>query len=167
MPHSHMPVRHLLRQVELYRAKREQGDQPDARPEWLTGFIEGIAALFEPLADDGRAGYDCRLVDDRWVLEMYLGATEMVGGSEDGQLRYTNFQFDLDGLCERFDRLDRFCWTAIPDAPDESGGAPRSSVMISGTVNKEPLRLHIYSMPPTDAGPGFREFADGRREPVQ
>lgn len=164
MTHSHMPVRHLLRQVEIYRARREQGEQNDVRPEWITEFIETVADLFEPLADDGRAGFDCRLVDELWVVEMFLGGTELVGGARDGQTRYTNFQFDLHALTKCFDTIERFRWNAIPETVDETGGLPRSSVMIEGGVGEESLRLHVYSLPPEDAGPGFREHTDGRVE---
>lgn len=166
MPHSHMPVQHLLRQVELYRSRREDGRQQDVRPDWLTQFIESCAELFEPLAEDARAGFDCRLVDDVWVLEMYLGGTEIVGGPDDGQLRYSNFQFNLHGLLDRFDDVDRFRWNAIPDCPDDADGNPRSSLLVSGRIEDNALRMHVYSVPPEEAGPGFREYEDGRREPV-
>lgn len=165
MSHSHMPVQHLLRQVEIYRSKRQQGEQADNRPEWMTALIESIADLFEPLADEGRAGYDCRIVDGRWVLEMYLGATEIVGGPEDGQLSYTNFQFDLHGLLDRFDAVDRFRWNAIPGAAEE-GGIARSTVMISGRVGENEVRMHVHSIPPADAGPGFRQTLDGEITPA-
>ena len=165
MTHSHMPVQHLLRQVEIYRSKRQQGEQADVRPAWMTAFIESIAGLFEPLADDGRAGYDCRMIDGTWVLEMYLGATEIVGGPDDGQLRYTNFQFDLNGLLDRFDTIDRFRWNAIPGAADD-GGIARSTVMVSGRVGENQMRMHVHSIPPDDAGPGFREDINGEREPA-
>lgn len=166
MSHSHMPVQHLLRQVEIYRSKRQTGESADNRPEWMTSFIEGIADLFEPLADEGRAGYDCRLVDGTWVLEMYLGATEIVGGPQDGQLRYTNFQFDLHGLIDRLDTVDRFRWNAIPDAAEDGEGIARSTVLISGTVDGNLLRMHVHSMPPADAGPGFRQQLNGDVEPA-
>lgn len=166
MSHSHMPVNHLLRQVAIYRSKRQQGTQNDVRPEWMTVFVESVADLFEPLADEGRVGFDCQFVDDRWVLEMYLGGTELVGGSNDGEMRYSMFQLDLHGLFERFEIIDRFRWNSIPDSLDDEEGTPRSSVMIEGRVGENTVRLHIYSIPPEDAGPGFREFPDGRVEPA-
>lgn len=166
MSHSHMPVQHLLRQVELYRSKRQCGAHLDVRPPWLTDFTESIADLFEPLGDDARAGYDCRLVDGRWVLEMFLGGTEIVGGPQDGELRYANFLFDLHGLLDRFDSIERFRWHAIPGPAAEGDGIARSTVMITGTIGEHSLRLHVHSIPPDDAGPGFREHADGRVEPA-
>ena len=162
MSHSHMPVKHLLRQVEIYRSKREQRD---VRPEWVTRLIERVADLFEPLADEARVGYDCQLAEDRWIVEMFLGATELVGGPRDGQSRYTNFQFDFHHLLDLFATVDRFRWNALPEKLDDEG-TPRSSVMIEGSVDGNSVRLHIYSFPPDDAGPGFRELADGTVQPA-
>ena len=163
MSHSHMPVRHLLRQVEIYRSKREQRD---SRPDWLTQFIEEAADLFEPLDDAGRVGFDCQLVEDRWVVEMYMGGTEIVGGPNDGEIRHAVFQLDLHAMLNRFEEVDRFRWNCIPESLDEDEGTPRSSVMIDGRTGGNALRLHVYSFPPEDAGPGFREFEDGRVEPA-
>ena len=162
MSHSHMPVRHLLRQVEIYRSNREQRD---VRPEWVTELIERVADLFEPLADEARVGYDCQLTEDRWVIEMFLGATELIGGPRDGQSRFTNFQFDLHNLLDLFATVDRFRWNSFPEKLDDEG-TPRSSVMIEGNVDGNMVRLHIYSFPPEDAGPGFRELADGTVKPA-
>jgi len=163
MSHSHMPVRHLLRQVEIYRSKRQQRD---VRPEWVTALIERVADQFEPLADEGRVGFECQLVEDRWVIEMYLGGSEFVGGPRDGQMRYTNFQFDLHNLLDAFEVIDRFRWNAFPEKLDDDEGLPRSSVMIEGRTDGNMVRLHVYSFPPDDAGPGFQEYPDGRVQPV-
>ena len=48
------------------------------------------------------------------------------------------------------------------DIPIENCG----SVMIEGNVDGNSVRLHIYSFPPDDAGPGFRELADGSVQPA-
>lgn len=164
MSHSHMPVQHLLKQVEIYKARK---NSRDVRPEWVTAFIERVAELFEPLADDGRVGFDCQLLDDQWIIGLYLGSTEFVGGPDDGEVRYNNFQFDLHGLLDCFCEIDQFLWNAFPDLQTEAeASCARSSVMISGRVQEKPLRLRIYSIPPQDAGPGFREFNNGSRQPL-
>lgn len=160
--HSHIPVQHLLKQVELFKSRRESRT---VRPEWLTAFIERIADLFEPLADDGRVGFDCRLLEDRWVVAMYLGATEIVGGPEDGELKFTNFQFDVHGLVDRFCEIDRLVWNAIPEAIVGDADTPRSSITVDGRVEGNTLRLQVYAIPPNDAGPGFRKPIDGDRQP--
>lgn len=162
MSHSHIPVRHLLKQVEIYRATRAGRD---GRPGWVTDFIDRVAELFEPFTDVGRVGFECQLDEDRWVIGMYLGTTEIVGGPEDGFSRATNFQFDLGSLLQRFGEIDRFLWSAFPDSGADDAQA-RSFVTIDGRVEGRPLRLRIFSVPPRDAGPGFRQYADGRRDPV-
>lgn len=163
MSHSHLPVRHLLKQIEIYKSKRAQRG---IRPEWLTTFIEDVAELFEPVADDGRVGFDCQLAEEGWTVALYLGGTEMVGGPEDGQSQYTGFQFDLLQLIDRFSEIERFRWSAFPEGSDLHEGASLSLVTIEGVVGDQWLRLRIHSVPPTDAGPGFRQFPDGRRESI-
>ncbi len=160
--HSHLPVQHLLKQVELFKSRRESRS---LRPEWLNGFIERVAELFEPLADDGRVGFDCQMLEDRWIFGLYLGATEIVGGPEDGQLRYTNFQFDVHGLIDRFCQIERLTWNAFPEVIEGASSEPRSSITVDGLVETNALRLQVYSIPPDDAGPGFRKQLDGEREP--
>lgn len=163
MSHSHLPVRHLLKQVEIYKSRR---NQRGIRPEWLTAFIEDVAELFEPVSDDGRVGFDCQLAEQGWALALYLGGTEIVGGPDDGQSRYASFQFDLLKLIDRFSEIERFRWSAFPERSDLHGGRPLSLVTIEGLVGGQWLRLQIHSVPPTDAGPGFRQFPDGRRESI-
>ncbi|MGH7130251.1 MAG: hypothetical protein ACREIV_16900, partial [Planctomycetaceae bacterium] len=63
MSHSHMPVNHLIRQVELYRERRRERD---VRPAAVTEFIEAAAELFEPLMEEGRVGFDCCAGEQRW-----------------------------------------------------------------------------------------------------
>ena len=159
MSHSHMPVKHLLKQVEIYKNKRRTRDR---RPTWVTDFINEVAELFEPLRDVGRVGFDCQLAQDRWILAMYLGSTELVGGKHDGQARHTNFQFDLSALTEIFDSISQFCWDAFPDGADDDSSNVHSLITVEGTIGTHPVILRLYSVPPTDAGPGFRQYPDGR-----
>ena len=163
MGHSHLPVRHLIKQVEIYRSTRSQRD---VRPEWVTAFIERIADLFEPLADEGRVGFDCHLSEEGWTVGLYLGGTEIVGGPEDGESRYAGFQFDLLPLLDQFSEIERFRWSAFPDGSAGAVAASLAFVTIEGLVGDQRLRLRIQSTPPADAGPAFRQFPDGRIEPV-
>lgn len=163
MSHSHLPVQHLLKQVEIYRSKRSQRD---VRPDWLTAFIDAIAELFEPVEDDGRVGFDCHPGEDGWTVGVYLGRTEIVGGPDDGQSRYAGFRFDLLPLLEQFSEIERFRWSAFPDGGEDEDAALLSFVTIEGCVQDQSLRLRICAIPPADAGPGFRQYPDGRREPA-
>jgi hypothetical protein len=162
LSHSHLPVQHLLKQVELYRSNR---NNRDVRPEWLTRFIDRTAELFDPAADVARVGFDCRLDEDGWEVNLFLGSTEIVGGKEDGHTRHCNFEFDLSALVDQFDEIERFSWNAIPEAQN-GGVCPHSFVTLTGVVAKSFLRIRIHSVPPAEVGPGLREFPNGKRESV-
>lgn len=159
-----MPVQHLLKQVEIYRSKRESRK---LRPDWLDQFIHQIAELFEPITADGRVGFDCQASDDRWNVCMYLGSAEVIGGPADGQSRHTNFQFNLLQLIDMFDAVHSLSWNAYPDSHVPTfEDKPCSCVTIEGEVVSTSLTLQIDSVPPQEAGPGFHEYPDGNRTPV-
>lgn len=160
MSHSHLPVQHLLKQVETYRARR---DSRRATPAWVADLIGKVADLFEPLTEDGRVGYESQWTDDGWILGVYLGGTEIVGGPKDGTCRPSDFHFDLLPLLDLFTDIERLRWNAFPQG---SGPHGSSLVMVAGRIDEQPVRLRIYAAPPPGAKPGFRQFPDGRREPV-
>lgn len=157
MSHSHMPIRHLLKQVEIFKSKRAQRD---VRPQWVTQFIDEVADLFEPMTDVGRVGFDCRLAEECWFVSLFLGSTEVVGGPEDGQSHYTNFRFDLSPLLERFSRIERFAWNSLPHQSESDDHG--SYITIEGHLEENRLRLDIRSIPPETAGPGFKVYPNGR-----
>jgi hypothetical protein len=107
---SHLSARHLLQQIETDRSKRAKRD---IRPVWLTALIECAAELFEPLAEVGRVGFDCRLDEQGWSVSLYLGTVEFVGGKTDGQTQRVGFRFDLKALLEQFTRVDDVSWTVL------------------------------------------------------
>ena len=154
MPHSHLLVAHLLRQI---------GDRPapdlrrDTRPAWLTDFVERVSGLFEPVSGLGRVGFDCRPDDGRWCAAVFLGATEVVGGPQDGLLRAAGFSMDLVALQDLFDRVDDLSLYAA--AEDGTGERPR--ITLHGEVAGEPVTLEILSAPPGGATPGFKRYAGG------
>ena len=157
-----MPVRHLLKQVEIYKSKRAQRD---VRPAWVTEFINSVADLFEPMTDVGRVGFDCRFLEDCWRVDLFLGSTEVVGGPNDGRAEHTNFRFDMKPLLEKFTDIARFDWHSLaPDSgdPNADDAAMGSHVTIEGHVASNLLRLHVCSIPPNTAGPGFKLYPDGR-----
>lgn len=162
MSHAHLPVQHLLQQLE----KRGRSRQRDVRPQWIRPIIDEVAELFEPISGVGRVGFDCRLGEDRWELSFYLGACEVMGGQNDGQARPLNFQFDLHQLSQKFNLVERFDWTAYPnriDMPDEEAV---SMMTIEGYWADNPIRLNVFETSPPQVGPGLREYPDGRREQV-
>jgi len=162
LTHSHIPVKHLLKQLETDRPNRERRD---VRPQWVSDFIDAAAQLFEPLSDVGRVGFDCQLIDDRWMVGLYLGRTEIVGGKQDGQTCCNAFQFALLPLLELLTEVEHCSWNVIPD-PLSDGPRPDSFLTVEGMIDGNPIHLHIDSVPPPDAGPGIRAFPDGHVEPA-
>lgn len=164
MPHAHLTVNHLLKQLET---RREQKLPRDRRPDWLTAVIDAAADLFDPVAGLGRVGFDCRPTEAGWVAILYLGSEEIVGGPDDGQTRHADFRFDALAATALFDQVDELLLDAFPSLADASEGQPTAAgvrLTVRGTVADHPLTLHVHAMPPDAAGPGFRRFPNGRRE---
>lgn len=159
MSHSHLLVHHLLKQLEEH--KRERRDR-DRRPEWLNAFVHQTAAMFEPLAGVARVGYQCELTPEGWEARLYLGSTEIVGGRDDGSSRLISFEFDFGKLADGFTRLDEFRWNVCTTTDGSAG----SFVTLRGLVDNQLVCLKIYSRPPQDVGPAFRQLPDGTLEDV-
>ncbi|MCA9039237.1 MAG: hypothetical protein KDA65_02705 [Planctomycetaceae bacterium] len=158
MSHSHMPVAHLVKQVELYKAKREQRDN---RPAWLVELIDEMTDLFEPMTEIGRVGFDCQVDEGHWTLALFLGQTEYVGGQHDGLARATNFQFNLLPLLNLIDEVHHLDYFACPDVSMQTSLECESHITLIGQHQNNPLRLHILSTAPHMAGPGIRQFSNG------
>ncbi len=159
MSHSHLPIRHLLRQVEKHAGRR----QPALKvPDWLTEFVQQAADLFEPFQGVARPGYECVHGEDRWEIGLFLGRTEVVGGPLDGDQLPVNFRFDLAGLAKLFEPLEVLRWNAFPDCHDCSDDAlDLSCIIAEGRVNGVHVSLQVHSGPPEAAGPALKRYADG------
>jgi hypothetical protein len=181
--HAHLPIRHLIRQVEI----RNQRPSRDNRPQWMAGFVDSLAEMFEPFTDMGRVGFECRATtEERWEITMYLGRNEVIGGRLDGRRVPVDFQFDVRRACDLFESVTSVRWnvfgaddtfgepngegaeTVTPDAataPEGTAGAgtggERSYLMIDGIHAGSGVRLKVFSTPPADAGPGLRVHHDG------
>src|SRR4029077_1771611 len=106
---------------------------------------ECAADLFEPVADVGRVGYDCRLDEQGWSAALYLGTVELVGGKTDGETQRVDFRFDLKPLLDRFSRIDELAWSVLEQPESEDDAAPRSFLSIDGLVEENRIRLPIHS----------------------
>ena len=140
----------------------------DKRPEWLVELTECVADLFEPLRDVARVGFDCRPVNGRWHLDVFLGPTETVGGAQDGYQQVPSFKFDLRALFRCFDRIEACDWLAAPSgeaARDDEPALPPgfSQLQIEGDVQGSPLAITVSSLPPEEIGVGLKIYGD---EPV-
>lgn len=162
LSHSHLPVKHLLKQLEIYRSTRKNRD---IRPQWLTDLIGRVSELFDPADEVARVGFECRLTEEAWELLLFLGSTEIVGGPADGQTRVAGFRFDLLTLIDNFTVVDQVEWNARPQSAGEAE-PDRSFVKITGRVDGEPLKLLIFAVPPAGVGPGIRAHHNGGCEPA-
>lgn len=163
MSHSHLPVKHLLKQLEIYRSTRKNRD---IRPQWLTDLIGRVSGLFDPVDEVARVGFECRLTEEAWELLLFLGSTEIVGGPADGHTRFANFRFDLLTLIDNFSEVDSIEWNALPQSAAGEAEADRSFIQIMGRIDEEPLKLLIFATPPAAVGPGIRTHHNGDCEPA-
>ena len=160
MDHSHLPNNHILRNLEDREPR-----SGDSRPNWLVELIDRAAVLFEPLMSVSRVGFDCWPTEDHWVLYLFLGDTEIIGGSDDGRLDPPEFHFDLLALFELLDDVQSSQWTVFPVADDETG-SDRSFVSLMAKYQGNPVCLRLLSIAPGHAGPGLKLFPNGDRETV-
>jgi hypothetical protein len=156
--HSHLAVRHLVRELEI----KGRPARRLAVPEWLKTLLCDASEDFNPSTDSSRAGYECRLTEQGWEASLFLGTSEIIGGARDGQLQPTGFQLDLLSLMKRFDRIDVLDWNAMPARGDSA--ADGSFVTLEGVACGEPLRLHVLATPIDGTAPGLRRHQDGRVE---
>lgn len=164
MSHSHLVIRHLIRQVDDFA---DRPPQPRELPEWLQGFVADVAELFEPFRGVARPGFECHWGEDRWEVSVFLGKSEVVGGAQDGGLLPVNFRFDVQQLPALFERLDALRWNAIPDCgTTDDEGLPLSFLVAEGVVCGQPITLQVHAAPPEAIGPGTRRLADGACSPA-
>jgi hypothetical protein len=154
-----MSPEELLHQLEEYESRRARKDR---RPKWLKHFIEQIAELFEPLRDVARAGYDCRMDEHGWLIRMYLGTTEIIGGPKDGQIEHASFRMDVQQLIQLFEHVDRLEWYSVANAePEDFDGHVRSLLSVVGTLGDgQKIQLEMLASPPRYAPPGMRHTAN-------
>ena len=151
-----MSIEELLEQMEEYRARRGAKDH---RPGWLKDFVRTTAEVFEPLEHAGRVGFDCQAGDDGWIVTMYIGTTEIVGGPRDGQIDHVGFRIDLSVMTRLFDSLERLEWYSVSNKHDNRfNEATRSLLSVVGTVaNNQKVRLELLGAPPKYVGPGLKK----------
>jgi hypothetical protein len=154
-------VQHLLKQLEHHSSRR---DERDPRPDWLVEFVERLAEHFAPLSGVGRVGCECEAGEHGWEARLYLGATELVGGKEDGRARGCSFELHLSELLTCFSAVDEVRWNVAAGQGDDAGG---SFITIHGAVHEQPVCVKAYSRAPAHAGPGLRQYHDGRVQPVE
>lgn len=164
MSHSHLSIRHFLSQLDSLPNHRPRGLQ---LPDWLKAFIQEAADCFEPDRESARAGYVCSCINDGWMVQLFLGLTEVVGGPEDGANLPTGFRYDLETARHLFDEIRNVCWCENPDGYYQAGDlASEATAVISGQIGDQFVTLEVLHRPPADMGPGLLLHMDGRCEVV-
>lgn len=162
MSHSHLAVRHLIRQLE---SRPRQRKSKPIQPEWLTQLLDNLSDRFEPFQGVARVGYECALHDGVWEISLFLGERESIGGSADGQQSAVNFQFNLLGIERAFDTLHAIDWNAFPGTLAwQENAADLSFLVLRGQKCGAEVCVRIQASASEEAGPGLRHHADGRVE---
>ena len=154
-----MSPEELLQHLAEYESRRTPKDH---RPVWLKQLIQQVAGLFEPLRDVARAGYDCRMDEQGWLIRMYLGTTEIIGGPKDGQIEHASFRMDLQQLTEMFEQVDRLEWYSVANVESEDfDGQLRCLLSVVGTVAEgQRIQLELLASPPRYAPPAIVTTGD-------
>lgn len=158
-----MSIEELLQQMEEYHNRREQRDH---RPAWLKRFVNTAAAVFEPLTDIGRVGFDCNADEQGWLVCMYLGTTEIIGGPRDGQIDHAGFKIDVLQVHSLFCSVERFEWFSVANEKDDRFSQNVRSVMVvHGTLEDgQSVRLELLHVPPKYVSAGISQkynYGDG------
>lgn len=150
-----MSIEELLEQMEAYRARRAEKDH---RPKWLRQFVRQAADLFEPLEQSGRVGFDCRADEHGWIVTMYLGTTEIIGGPRDGQIDHVGFRIDLSELGRLFCDVDQLEWYSVANTDNTTfNDSTRSLLCVKGTIEgNHRIHLELLGTPPRYVGPGLK-----------
>lgn len=164
--HAHTTIQFLVQRAEALAQRRQRQDR---KPDWLSGFIEETADLFEPQTEAARVGYDCSFDEQAWRVHFYLGDAEHFGGMHDGKRQRIPFDFNLKQLLECFESVDSIRNRTLSSESVE-GEEQTTLIEITGLLSAayggEQLTVGIRSRPPRAAGPGVRIHPDGSIEAV-
>ena len=74
-----------------------------------------------------------------------------------------SFEVDVERLTEKFSERDEFFWSVFPDGAQDIAD-PQTYLTVSGLVDGNRVRLHLFATPSEETGPGLKVFPDGRFE---
>lgn len=122
-------------------------------PDWLKQFADAAALEMQPADVLAPVGCHYCLTDGTWEVALFASSTEIVGGNQDGLLRFSRFQVDVQALVGLFSELEDVSWQALPMGADDELGA---HLAIAGCLGEHRVCLRILALPP-------RRFSHGRR----
>lgn len=123
-------------------------------PDWLEDLANVLAAEFQTLTLPAPVGchYFYNAEDELWEVTLFTGATEIVGGRNDGARSQGKFGVDLVRLSSVFSRIDALYWQASSLGPDDELGP---HISIEGAYEDQPVWVRLLARAP-------RRFAAGR-----
>lgn len=130
-------------------------------PGWLQTFVWQATEHFDPIGGTARAGYVATCEAGRWVVRLFLGDTEVVGGPRDGAVIPTAFTFDLESLRGSFESISRLEWHGLPAGSIPQQLRDDATIAIDGSVDGHEVRLLVNLRSPADMGPGLKQQPDG------
>lgn len=162
MAQPHLRPHHFVKILQSADSQRT----PVRQPEWVALLLDRLCDCIEPIRGEARMGYDLRFVDPLWQIDLFLGRTEIVGGSFDGHADYVNFTTDISRILRLFESIGRCEWLALPSLLDPNMPASDSGLIVEGLWNGQMVRVALRSVPPSNSAPGLRQYPDGRYELV-
>ena len=136
------------------------------QPTWLASLLDRLCDHTEPVRGEARVGYDLNFNDPLWEIDLFLGRTEIVGGSLDGCSDYVSFTADIPRILSLFSKVESCDWLALPSSLDTTASTTAAGLFIEGTWDQQQVRVGLRSIPPSTAAPGLRRYPDGRYEVV-
>ena len=156
-------VSHFIEQIESGETLRSRKPQ---MPHWLQTFVWQATEHFDPIGGTARAGYIATHADHRWIVRLFLGETEVVGGPRDGAVVPAAFTFDLESLRDSFEAITRLEWHGLPAGSLPEQSRDDATIAIDGIVSGHFVRLLVDLRSPADMGPGLKQHADGAYLPA-
>lgn len=136
------------------------------QPPWLAALLDRLCDHIEPVHGEARVGYDLNFNDPLWEIDLFLGRTEIVGGSLDGCSDYVSFTADIPRILSLFTKVESCDWLALPSSLETVSHESASGLFIEAVWEQQPVRVVLRSVPPSKAAPGLRRYPDGRYEVV-
>ena len=126
---------------------------PKSPPKWIQELADATALQIIPVDSLAPIGCHFCLADGVWEITLFVGSTEVVGGSQDGQVHHARFNLDVQAVCRLFSTVGEISWQAHPLGDGDELGP---NVAIEGEYAKHSVRLRILAFPP-------QKFPSGRR----
>jgi hypothetical protein len=120
-------------------------------PDWMRSFADAVAAQLQAVDVLPPVGCHVHRTEEAWEMTVFASATEVIGGSRDGEIRASRFHVDVLGVCQLFDEISGIAWQTQRLGPWDDLGA---HLAIEGQVHGEPVWLRIPAVAPKPFEPG-------------